>query len=174
MNRLTPFLFISLIIISFCPNAYAETLEDYEIEVLKNTPSVRVVIEDMATGGCWPDPKSTKAMVEEKLLKSGIPIKSDADLSLSIDVGGMRNLLKDGREIGCVVYMRMVAWHFGDALAPNGKPIELAMIKSFDREFLYGGARPTMQSGINQRMSAWTAEFVVLWLKSRQNNNVLR
>ena len=57
--------------------ALADPLDSYVLEVLKHTPSVKVLVFDDVKEGCWRDPSTTKTVIEEKLLKSGIPVKDD-------------------------------------------------------------------------------------------------
>jgi len=139
-----------------------------EFEALAKTRSVRVVVADDVKGGCWPSPSATKATVEEKLLRAGIPVKPDGELTLMIAAIGFRVTLENGFSSGCVVKSELTAYYFTNALAPNGEPLRGgALVEVVHREGLFTGPN-SLQRQIDDAVSGYATEFVVAWLKARQ------
>jgi len=142
--------------------------KDYVLSVIRNTPSVKVLVADAATGGCWTNPTATKALIEEKLLRSGIPVKSDAPMLLKFHVTGFSFDSAKGTPLGCAGNVGLFAQHLSEAKAPNGEPLAWADVRSFSRSKVLLGPKATFLKGIDDHARTWTTEFVVLWLKSRQ------
>ena len=144
--------------------ANADSLQtQYIREVLKNSDAVNVQIGDDVKDGCWPAPADTKTQVEKLLLQSGIQVKpSRSGVYLAITgIGGVA--------VNCAVFVNVRSFHLGTATAPNGTPLDLATIEGFERGTLLTGPKSRMGNRINAAVANFTNEFIVQWLKARQN-----
>jgi hypothetical protein len=89
--------------------ASAEELS--HLEKFKGIKSVNVSVYDNVSDGCWSSPNTSKTFAEKELLSSGINVKKDADVELSLTAIGFADKIgADNRQIGCTASYNIQVW----------------------------------------------------------------
>lgn len=79
------------LVIDYVPTAYAQMGELFVSEVGPDTiPSVRVYLQDDATGGCWTNLGEVETYTTDLLERRGYPVSGDASWVILISVSSER------------------------------------------------------------------------------------
>lgn len=158
-----------LTLVAFGRPANASEWQNMQIFVLQNTDAVTVTLSDSVSGGCWPNPSATKAIVEKNLLQAGVKLRdaNSAQVYFQISAVGLRDETKNGVDLGCSAYLEARAYYYQLAKLPNVSGEVYTRIDFFSLGGLSSGPND-LQTQLDRRAVSAADEFIVLWLKGRQ------